>query len=93
MLYSNIDWLDNGNNKKAYQECERLLKKQPNFQYAKVLQSLAALRMGREEEAKSNLEVVSEDVPTEDNILQAMSIAYREMQQSKLLHALISFMD
>lgn len=31
-----LDWLDNGNNKKALQEAEKVLKKQPNFHCAKV---------------------------------------------------------
>ena len=30
------DWLDNGMNKKAFQEAEKVLKKQPNLQCAKV---------------------------------------------------------
>lgn len=35
-LFSITDWLDNGNNKKALQETEKLLKKQPNLQCARV---------------------------------------------------------
>lgn len=30
------DWLDNGNNKKAFQEADKVLKKQPKLQCAKV---------------------------------------------------------
>lgn len=35
-IFINSDWLDNGNNKKALQEADKVLKKQPNFQCAKV---------------------------------------------------------
>ena len=33
-----IDWLDNGNNKKAVQEADKVLKKQPELLCAQVIQ-------------------------------------------------------
>lgn len=35
-LFIFTDWLDNGNNKRALQEADKVLKKQPNFLCAKV---------------------------------------------------------
>ena len=46
------DWLDNGNNKKALQEADKVLKKQPEFQCCRVLKCLALIRLGKEGEAE-----------------------------------------
>ena len=46
------DWLDNGNNKKALQEADKVLKKQPDFQCCRVLKCLALIRLGKEGEAE-----------------------------------------
>ena len=78
-----VDWLDNGNNKKALQETERLLKKQPDLTCARALMALALSRMGREAEAETHLDAVLAKAPTDEAVLQAMAIAFKEMQQSK----------
>ena len=52
------DWLDTGNNKKALQEADKVLKKQPDFQCCKVLKCLALIRLGKEEEAETILNKV-----------------------------------
>ncbi|XP_046385897.1 N-alpha-acetyltransferase 25, NatB auxiliary subunit [Ischnura elegans] len=75
------DWLDVGNNKKALQEAEKVLKKQPSFQCAKVLKSLALLRLGKEDECEQILESVRQEVPCEDSTLQAMTLCYREIHK------------
>ena len=75
------DWLDNGNNKKALQEADKVLKKQSDFQCCKVLKSLALLRLGREGDAQPLLDAVLEECPTDDGTLAAMSIAFKELQQ------------
>ena len=54
------DWLDNGNNKKALQEADKVLKKQPDFQCCKVLKCLALIRLGKEGEAEGILNKVLE---------------------------------
>lgn len=53
------DWLDTGNNKKALQEADKVLKKQPEFQCCKVLKCLALIRLGKEDEAETILTKVS----------------------------------
>ncbi|XP_049839174.1 N-alpha-acetyltransferase 25, NatB auxiliary subunit isoform X1 [Schistocerca gregaria] len=75
------DWLDIGNSKKALQEADKVLKKQPNFQCAKVLKALALLRMGKKEECIELLEAVRAEVPCDDSTLQAMTICYREIHR------------
>jgi len=78
------DWLDNGNNKKAFQEAEKVLKKQPSLQCAKVLKALAMIRLGRSEEAQSILKEVLLEEPYDDSTLQAMAICYRETHKPEL---------
>ncbi|XP_014235651.1 N-alpha-acetyltransferase 25, NatB auxiliary subunit [Trichogramma pretiosum] len=75
------DRLDNGNNKKALQEADKVLKKHPGNQCARVLKALALLRLGKEDECQSIIDKVRSEVPCEDSTLQAMSICYREIQQ------------
>lgn len=76
------DCLDNGNNKKALQEAEKVLKKQKDLLCAKVLKALALLRMGRHEESLHILNQVHNESPTDDSTLQAMTICYRELHKS-----------
>ena len=75
------DWLDNGNNKKALQEAEKVLKKQPDFQCCKALMALALLRLGRDTEAERALDALLKEVPTDDAVLQAMNIAFKELHK------------
>ncbi|KAK0171898.1 hypothetical protein PV328_005290 [Microctonus aethiopoides] len=75
------DWLDNGNNKKALQEAEKVLRKQPNNQCARVLKALALLRLGKENDCQVIMDKVRSEVPCEDSTLQAMSICYKEIHQ------------
>ena len=84
-----LDWLDNGNNKKALSEAEKVLKKQPDFVCCKVLKSLALIRLNRESEALPILDSITNDGTTDEGALQAMNIAYRELQQGKTFYAKI----
>lgn len=83
--YGVSDWLDNGNNKKALQEAEKVLKKSPSLQSARALKALALLRLGKGPEAFAVLDVLAEEKPSDDTTLQAMTISYRESQQRKSL--------
>ena len=83
MTFLSSDFLDYGLNKKALAEASKVLKKQPNFDCCKALMSVALVRMGREDEANEVLDQVLANSPTEDATLQAMSIAFRELQQRK----------
>ncbi|KAL0267023.1 UNVERIFIED_CONTAM: hypothetical protein PYX00_009405 [Menopon gallinae] len=75
------DWLASGNNKKALQESEKVLKKQPNFLCAKVLKALALQRLGRESDCEQILEKVCSQVPTDEATLQAITICYRAIHK------------
>ena len=77
------DYLDNGNNKKALQEADKVLKKQLDFPCCKVLKALALMRMGREDEAQPLIDSVLDESPTDESTLQAMNIAFKELQQRK----------
>lgn len=75
------DWLDIGNNKKALQEAEKVLKKCPSLQAARALKALALLRLGKGSEAHIVLDALADEKPSDDTTLQAMTISYRESQQ------------
>ncbi|GIX89099.1 n-alpha-acetyltransferase 25, NatB auxiliary subunit [Caerostris extrusa] len=79
------DCLDSGNNKKALQEADKLLKKQKDFLCAKALKSLALVRLGRLEDSLSTIKEVHNENPTDDPTLQAMTICYRELQKLELI--------
>lgn len=80
-LFLFLDCLDNGNNKKAVAEADKVLKKQKDSQCAKVLKALALIRLGRQDESQSWLAEVHKESPTDDPTLQAMTICYRELQR------------
>ena len=89
MFRLQIEWLDNGNNKKALQEAEKVLKKHPNFDCCRVLKSLALIRMNRENEAVPIIDSVMENGTTDDGALQALNVAFKELHQREL-NALLS---
>ncbi|XP_021357895.1 N-alpha-acetyltransferase 25, NatB auxiliary subunit-like [Mizuhopecten yessoensis] len=79
------DCLDNGNNKKAIQEADKVLKKQKDLQCARVLKALALLRLGRHDESAILLKDIHAQNPTDEATLQAMSICYREVYKLDLI--------
>ena len=76
-----LDCIDCGNYKKALHEADKVLKKQPDFLTCKVLKGLALVRSGRELEASPILDAVLQESPTDEATLQAMTFAFRDMQQ------------
>ncbi|XP_076139980.1 N-alpha-acetyltransferase 25, NatB auxiliary subunit [Alosa pseudoharengus] len=79
------DYLDNGNNKMAIQQADKLLKKHKDLHCAKVLKAIGLQRTGRQEEAFSLAQEVAVLEPTDDNSLQALTILYREMHRPELV--------
>jgi len=77
------DFLDNGNNKSALDEANKVLKKQSDFTCAKTLKALALIRLNREDEASPILEAIVEEGTADEGALQAMTLAFRELQQRK----------
>lgn len=75
--------MDFGSNKKALQECDKVLKKTPNLLCAKALKALALLRMGKEAECVAILDALTAEKPCDDATLQAMTLCYREMHKCK----------
>ncbi|KAL0818460.1 hypothetical protein ABMA28_008920 [Loxostege sticticalis] len=75
------DWLDNGNNKKALQEAEKVLKKSPSLSAARALKALALFRLGKGPQAHALLDELAAEKLSDDTTLQAMTISYRESQQ------------
>ncbi|KAM6986432.1 N-alpha-acetyltransferase 25, NatB auxiliary subunit [Aplochiton taeniatus] len=79
------DYLDNGNNKMAIQQADKLLKKHKDLYCAKVLKAIGLQRTGKQDEAFSLAQEVSTLEPTDDNSLQALTILYREMHRPELV--------
>lgn len=87
-----------GNNRKALQETEKLLKKHPNMWCARALKALALLRLGRYEESQIVLKTVSNEKPIDDPTLQVLSFCYKELEQRKFIlnifvHESISYIN
>ncbi|XP_038630065.1 N-alpha-acetyltransferase 25, NatB auxiliary subunit isoform X1 [Scyliorhinus canicula] len=79
------DYLDNGNNKMAIQQADKLLKKHKDLHCAKVLKAIGLQRTGKQEEAFAVAQEVAALEPTDDNSLQALTILYREMHRPELV--------
>ncbi|XP_064164140.1 N-alpha-acetyltransferase 25, NatB auxiliary subunit [Anguilla rostrata] len=79
------DYLDNGNNKMAIQQADKLLKKHRDLHCAKVLKAIGLQRTGKQDEAFSLAQEVATLEPTDDNSLQALTILYREMHRPELV--------
>ncbi|XP_041095892.1 N-alpha-acetyltransferase 25, NatB auxiliary subunit-like [Polyodon spathula] len=79
------DYLDNGNNKMAIQQADKLLKKHKDLYCAKVLKAIGLQRTGRQDEAFTLAQEVTALEPTDDNSLQALTILYREMHRPELV--------
>ncbi|KAM4710073.1 N-alpha-acetyltransferase 25, NatB auxiliary subunit [Discoglossus pictus] len=79
------DYLDNGNNKMAIQQAEKLLKKHKDLHCAKVLKAIGLQRTGKQDEAFVLAQEVAALEPTDDNSLQALTILFREMHRPELV--------
>ncbi|CAK8694341.1 unnamed protein product [Clavelina lepadiformis] len=77
--------LDNGNNKKAFHEAEKVLRKQKDLLAAKVLKTIALHRMGKQQEAFALSNVIVAQEPTDENSLQGLSLYYKEIQKTELI--------
>lgn len=75
--------LEIGNNRKALQETEKFLKKNPEILCARALKALALLRVGREEEAQFFIAEIAAQLPYDDATLQVMTYCYKEQEQCK----------
>ncbi|XP_042297316.1 N-alpha-acetyltransferase 25, NatB auxiliary subunit isoform X2 [Sceloporus undulatus] len=83
--YLHRDYLDNGNNKMAIQQADKLLKKHKDLHCAKVLKAIGLQRTGKQDEAFTLAQEVAALEPTDDNSLQALTILYREMHRPELV--------
>lgn len=79
------DCLESGNNKKALQEAEKVLKKSPNTLCFKALKALALLRMARDEEADQLVAQIAAENPSDDSTLQVMTFCYKEREECTAL--------
>lgn len=79
------DAIDVGNNKKALQEVEKVLKKTPHLKTALALKALSLVRLGRENESEKLIENLEKSEPDDEATLQVMTYCYRELDQRKFI--------
>lgn len=84
--------MDNGYYKKSMQEIDKLLKKNKDWPYLKVLKALACIRMNRKNEGIEMLNSVCNDAPYDDSTLQTMTICFRDLNKRMSL-ALFCFSE
>lgn len=65
------------------QEIDKLLKKNKDWPYLRVLKALTLIRMNRQKEGIDILNEVHNDVPYDESTLQTMTICYRDLHQRK----------
>lgn len=70
-----------GNPKKALQEAEKVLKKNPKLQCAQALKALSFLRLGKEDECQNVLSTLEDTIEHDVATLQVMTFVYKETDQ------------
>lgn len=76
-----LDSLEMGNPKKALQETEKVLKKNPKLQCAQALKALSYLRLGKEDESQNILSTLEDISEHDEATLQVMTFVYKETEQ------------
>lgn len=70
-----------GHYKKALQDVEKVLKKNPTIQCGRALKAWAFLRLGRDEESAALIKALEQETPTESTTLHVMTLCYKETDQ------------
>ncbi|KXJ73627.1 hypothetical protein RP20_CCG015361 [Aedes albopictus] len=70
-----------GHYKKALQDVEKVLKKNPTIQCGRALKAWAYLRLGRDEESAVLIQALKQETPTESTTLHVMTLCYKETDQ------------
>ena len=78
-----LDYIDNANYKKALTEIDKLLKKTKDVQYVKSLKALCLVRLDKGDEGQAILDELSERSITDEATLQAMTMAFLDLEQCK----------
>lgn len=78
------DHIDLGNNKKALQEVEKVLKKTPKLQNGRALKALSLIRLGREKESQVIIDELENENVADEATLQVMTYFYKETEQCKI---------
>ncbi|CAG8432922.1 6068_t:CDS:10 [Diversispora eburnea] len=74
-----VEAIDNNSLKSALQQCNKLLKKQPEALILKALKGLILERTGKTEEALKLCDQVKEKKPIDEPVLQALTMAYKSL--------------
>lgn len=80
-----VEAIDIGNNKKALQEVDKVLKKTPNLLKAQAFKALALVRLCRDQESAALIETLEKLEPDDEQTLQVMTCCYRELDLCKLI--------
>ncbi|ORX47178.1 hypothetical protein DM01DRAFT_1339199 [Hesseltinella vesiculosa] len=77
------DAIDDGQYKLAMQLANRYLKKSPNWALVKALKAVVLIRTGKDDEAKELCIEVKKAIPADQDTLQAVTIAFKELGEFK----------
>ncbi|XP_055609943.1 phagocyte signaling-impaired protein, partial [Uranotaenia lowii] len=70
-----------GNYKKALQDVEKVLKKNPTIQCGRALKAWAFIRLGRDEESATLIRALEQETPSESTTLHVLTLCYKETDQ------------
>ncbi|XP_058454412.1 phagocyte signaling-impaired protein [Malaya genurostris] len=70
-----------GNYKKALQDVEKVLKRNPTIQCGRALKAWAYIRLGRDEDSATLIRALEQETPTESTTLHVMTLCYKETNQ------------
>lgn len=79
-----------GNYKKALQDVEKVLKKNPTIQCGRALKAWAYIRLGRDEESATLIKALEAETPSESTTLHVMTLCYKETDQLDKICALFT---
>jgi len=82
------DYLEKGMYRQAVQECSKVLKRQPGHQCTRVLKALAMFRQGKPDEAAELVDEVVAEEPTDDALLQTITIYFKESDELRRICSL-----
>ena len=78
-----------GNYKKALQDVEKVLRKNPTLQCARALKAWACIRQGKDDESCELIQALEKENPADITTLQVLTLCYKETEQCKYLRILI----
>jgi N-terminal acetyltransferase B complex non-catalytic subunit len=81
-----------GNYKKAVQDVEKVLRKNPTLQCARALKAWAYIRLGKDEESSEIVQALEKENTADVTTLQVLTMCYKETEKCKGPYCLSFFL-